>query len=502
MKFNQLTDNPAILQAIADKGYTEATDIQAEVIPIIRQGRDLIGQSQTGTGKTAAFAIPTIDKIDPQLKKPQVLILCPTRELAVQVAEEYQELARHSTITAMAVYGGDPIQKQIGLLKRGPQVVVGTPGRMMDHLRRKTIRFDHLHTIILDEADEMLKMGFREDIETILGDVHTETQRLLFSATMPKAILDITNEYLVNPEHVQIQRDSITTDTIKQQYVAVQKQYKRDVLYRLLDAKQPKRCLIFANTKKMVDEIIQGLQDRGYIAERIHGDMKQEMRIATLKQFNRGSIQILVATDVAARGLDIEEVDLVINYDMPDSDEYYVHRIGRSGRAGNIGESITILTYKEQYKLKDIEKYIDKKVEHIQVPTLKRLNEIKVENFIKNTLIDIEEEDYTEYKPIIDRLKREDVPMELVVASLLKDSLRLHEMLGEQDLNDHSFGKPKQRSKGDYASKSPAKKTRYDKPYREGDRDKREARGTTGGKREYGKKKDFRETPFWKNKTK
>lgn len=461
MKFNELTNHPAILQGIADKGYTQATDIQEKVIPIIQRGRDLIGQSQTGTGKTAAFAIPTLEQVDPELRKPQILILCPTRELAVQVAREYQELAKFTQILAMAVYGGDPIQKQIGLLKRGPQIVVGTPGRMMDHLRRRTIRFDHLRTIILDEADEMLKMGFREDIETILQDVHTQTQRLLFSATMPKPILDITQEYLVDPEYVKIERDSITTDTIKQQYVAIQKPYKQDVLYRLLDAKNPKRCLIFCNTKKMVDEIIQGLQERGYVAERIHGDMKQEMRIATLRQFNRGSIQILVATDVAARGLDIEKVELVINYDMPDSDEYYVHRIGRSGRAGNLGESITILTNKEHQKLRDIERYIDKKVEQIQVPTLKRLNEIKVDNFIKSTLSSLEDEDLSEYAPIIERIKREDVSMELVLASLLKDSLQLHELLDERDLNDHSFGKPRQRSKGNYSSKGNQKKKRY-----------------------------------------
>ncbi|HHT20221.1 MAG TPA: DEAD/DEAH box helicase [Tissierellia bacterium] len=493
MNFNELTSNSAILQAIEDKGYTEATDIQARVIPIIRDGKDLIGQSQTGTGKTAAFAIPTIEKIDPELKKPQVLILCPTRELAVQVAGEYQELAKHTPITALAVYGGDPIQKQIGLLKRGPQVVVGTPGRMMDHLRRKTIQFDYLHTIILDEADEMLNMGFREDIETILQDVSTKTQRLLFSATMPKAILDITHEYLIDPARVQIEPTSITTDTVKQQYVAVQKRYKQDVLYRLLDAKQPRRCLIFCNTKKMVDDIIVGLQDRGYIAERIHGDMKQEMRIATLRQFNRGSIQILVATDVAARGLDIEEVDLVINYDMPQSDEYYVHRIGRSGRAGRIGESITILTYKEHSKLKELERFIDKKVEQIQVPSLKRLNEIKVDNFIEDIVQKVEDEDYSEYQPVIDRLKDSGAPLELVVAALLKDSLQLHDQMAEQDLNDHTFGKPRgsfrdrKKTPGNRQRQADARKKGYDKRKR-----------NTGGP----KKKDFRDTPFWKKQAK
>lgn len=486
MKFSELTDNAAILKAVTDKGYTEPTEIQARVIPIIRTGRDLIGQSQTGTGKTAAFAIPTIEKIDPELKKPQVLILCPTRELAVQVAGEYQELAQHTPITALAVYGGDPIQRQIGLLKRGPQVVVGTPGRMMDHLRRKTIRFDYLHTIILDEADEMLNMGFREDIETILQDVSTETQRLLFSATMPKAIRDITHKFLVDPENVQIEPDSITTDTVKQQYVAVQKRYKKDVLYRLLDAKQPKRCLIFCNTKKMVDDIIVGLQDLGYIAERIHGDMKQEMRIATLRQFNRGSIQILVATDVAARGLDIEEVDLVINYDMPQSDEYYVHRIGRSGRAGRVGESITILTYNDHAKLKDLERFIDKKVEQIKVPSIKRLNEIKVELFIEDILQKIADEDYSDYLPVIERLRESGASFELVVAALIKDSLQLQDQMVEQDLNDHTFGKPRaakrNRQKQGQGRKKPSDKSKR------------------GGR--YDNKKDFRETPFWKKQGK
>lgn len=498
MNFYELTQNPFLQKAIEKKGYEEATEIQEKVIPLIQNGVDIIGQSQTGTGKTAAFAIPTLEKIQDDLKA-QILILTPTRELAVQVADEYNDLAQFMRgVKALAVFGGDPIQRQIQKLKDNPQIIVGTPGRLMDHMRRRTIRFDNLHTIILDEADEMLRMGFREDIEEILKDVHTDTQRLLFSATMPKAILDITHQFLSDPAHVQIKRDSVTVDTIKQQYVAIQKPYKQDVLYRLLDAKQPKRCLVFCNTKKMVDEIIQGLQDRGYIAERIHGDMKQEQRMSTLKQFNRGSIQILVATDVAARGLDIEHVDLVINYDLPDSDEYYVHRIGRSGRAGNIGESITILTYKEHDKLRELEKFIDKKVERIQVPSLKRLNELKVEHFIKNLLLDVQENDYIEYADIIRKLQDEGIAMELIVASLLKDALRLHEQVDERDLNDYSFGKPKQKGRGrtpygekkSFGDKKPYAK-RGDKPYPKRDQKRKEYGGKDFGRKPKREKKSY-----------
>lgn len=478
MTFKKLTDHPDLLRAIEDKNFEFATDIQTQVIPVIQDGKDLIGQSQTGTGKTAAFAIPILEKIDPDLHKPQVIILTPTRELAVQVADEINDLARHMQgLRATAVYGGDPIQKQILLLKKGPQIVVGTPGRTMDHLRRRTIRFNHLHTIILDEADEMLKMGFREDIETILEDVTTDTQRLLFSATMPKAILEIAEHYLVNPVHVAIKPSSITTDTIAQKYVAIQKRDKVDVLYRLLDAKQPNRCLIFCNTKKMVDDLIIGLQERGHIAERIHGDMRQEQRMKVLRQFNKGSISILVATDVAARGLDIQSVDLVINYDLPDSEEYYVHRIGRSGRAGNAGESITILTYKDRESLKQLETFIGKKVEPMQVPSLKRVNELKVEQFVDDLLSTEEDIDVDAYKPIIARLKSTGLRMDEIVVLLLKNALNLHELYDERDLNDHEFLTPR-------SNKNKRNNRRY-----EDDRSKKPYRRKKGSNKNIGKKK-------------
>lgn len=484
MTFRKLTDHPELLRAIDEKNYEFATEIQEKVIPVIQEGQDLIGQSQTGTGKTAAFAIPILEKIDPELRKPQVIILTPTRELAVQVADEINELAGYMDgVRANAVYGGDPIQKQIMLLKKGPQIVVGTPGRTMDHLRRRTIRFDHLHTIILDEADEMLKMGFREDIETILEDVTTETQRLLFSATMPKAILEITENYLVNPVHITVKPTSVTTDTISQKYVAIQKKYKEDVLYRLLDAKSPNRCIVFCNTKKMVDDLIVGLQERGYIAERIHGDMRQEQRMKVLSQFNKGTVTILVATDVAARGLDIKAVDLVINYDLPDSEEYYVHRIGRSGRAGNVGESITILTYRDRESLKQLENFIGKKVEPMQVPSLRRLNEMKVEQFVDNLLSTEENIDVDQFRPIINRLKSTGLRMDEIVALLIKNSLNLHEMYDERDLNDHEFLTPRSKKKN---SNSKTAKS----PYKRDDRDSFKHKGRRKSfKKQGGKKK-------------
>lgn len=449
MKFNEIIENQDILKAIEDMGFVKPTEIQEKSLELIGQGVDVIGQSQTGTGKTAAFTIPVLDKIDLTIRKPQVLILCPTRELCVQVAGEFRKISKYmSGIRTVAVYGGEPIYKQITALKKGANVIVGTPGRLIDHMNRRTIRFDDMHTIILDEADEMLKMGFREDIELVMGEMNDESQRIMFSATMPKAIIELARKYLRDPENIKIKSKGLTTSTVVQQYCAVKGRYKNEALYRLLDAKAPERCIVFCNTKKMVDEITDALQGRNYWSDKIHGDLKQELRLAVLHKFNGGVINVLVATDVAARGLDIQNVDLVINYDIPEKEDYYVHRIGRSGRAGKAGESITIASARDRMKLHNIEHYIKKKIDKIPVPSVHEVNNNKMERFIDNLMESMDQDVLDHYEPIIHKIEAKGYSVELLAASLLKDSLTLHELVEDTDLNDHNFGRSRNRGEG------------------------------------------------------
>ncbi len=449
MNFEEIVSNSNILRAIQDMGYETPTEIQVEGIALINKGVDVIGQSQTGTGKTAAFSIPVLEKVDPSVSKPQVLILCPTRELSVQVAGEIRKLTKYTPgIKTLAVYGGEPIYKQITALKKGVQVIVGTPGRLIDHINRRTIRFESLHTVIMDEADEMLKMGFREDIELILGNVDTDPQKIMFSATMPREIKDLANRYLDQPQNIKIASKGLTTSTVIQQYCAVKSRYKEEALYRLLDAKSPERCIVFCNTKRMVDQITDGLQNNGYWSDKIHGDLKQELRLAVLKKFNTGVLTVLVATDVAARGLDIQNVDLVINFDVPEKEDYYVHRIGRSGRAGRPGESITLASSSDRMRLFAIERYIKKKIDKIAIPSIKEVNESKMESFIDQLMEKMDEDILDNYEPIVERIKNKGYSVDVLAAVLLKDALTLHEKVQESDLNDHNFNKPKQGREG------------------------------------------------------
>lgn len=442
MEFEKLITNPSILRAITDMGYETPTEIQYKSISCIREGGDLIGQSQTGTGKTAAFTIPVLEKVNPENRETQVLILCPTRELSVQVAGEFRKISKYmSGIKTVPVYGGEPIYKQIMELKRGAQIIVGTPGRLIDHINRRTIKFNSLHTIIMDEADEMLKMGFKEDIELILGSVDTDPQKIMFSATMPKPILDLTKKYLVDPTNIKIQSTGLTTSTVIQQYCAVKSKYKNEALFRLLAAKAPERCIVFCNTKKMVDDITDALQEKGFWSEKIHGDLKQELRMSVLHKFNAGVLNILVATDVAARGLDIQNVDLVVNYDVPEKEDYYVHRIGRSGRAGKPGESITLASASDRIRLHAIEHYIKKKIDKIAVPSVQEVNDRKMENFIDNLMESMDQDILDHYEPIIHKIEAKGYSVELLAATLLKDALTLHEMVEEQDINDYNFNK-------------------------------------------------------------
>ena len=334
VRFDELELQPQILRGIKAMGFEEATPIQSQAIPVVMSGSDVIGQAQTGTGKTAAFGIPILQTVDPSNKKTQVIILSPTRELAIQVADEIRALAKYMHgVKVLPVYGGQEISKQIRSLKGGAQIIIGTPGRVMDHLRRRTIRCDHVNKIVLDEADEMLNMGFREDIETILEYIPEPHQTILFSATMPKPILEITKKYQKDAVTIKVVKKELTVPSIDQFYYDVKRKEKIDVLSRLLDYYDPKLSLVFCNTKRKVDELTNELQGRGYFAEGLHGDMKQSQRDRVMNNFRKGKTDILVATDVAARGIDVDDVEAVFNYDIPQDDEYYVHRIGRTGRA-------------------------------------------------------------------------------------------------------------------------------------------------------------------------
>ena len=444
MKFHELVTNPKLLRAIKEMGYEEATPIQEAVIPMIAGGGDVIARSQTGTGKTAAFSIPVLDKIDENLSRPQVLILCPTRELAVQVAGEIRKLLSFShNIKVLPVYGGEPIYKQIMALKKGVQVIVGTPGRIMDHMERKTLRFSEVHTVILDEADEMLKMGFREDIEFILTAVPAEVQKLLFSATMPAEIIELAGKYLKEPGEVKIEASGITTDTVLQSYCAVKKELKPEALFRILDDKSPERCMVFCNTKKMVDEITDALQERGFWGDKIHGDLKQELRMGVLEKFNKGILHILVCTDVAARGLDIQNVDLVVNYDVPDKEEYYVHRIGRSGRAGKAGESITIVTRPDRIRFRNVEIYIQKKIERMEIPSRVEVREKQITRFTENLLSNMETELLYDYEEMVEKLQAKGYSAKQIAAALLRQTLAVEAADEERDVNDYRFDAPK-----------------------------------------------------------
>lgn len=384
MRFEELNLSTPLLEAVAQLDFTEMTEIQEKAIPLLLEGRDVIGKSNTGTGKTAAFSIPILEQMGqlPQEERRSVcaLILCPTRELAMQACDEIRKFARfQKQVKPVAVYGGASMERQIYQLKNGANLVVGTPGRVLDHLRRRTLKLDNLKTIVLDEADEMLNMGFREDIESVLAQIPEERQTVLFSATMPPAILAITKQYQKEPVLVQIQSAHRTVDAIAQFSVSVPMGRKTDALQLLLLSKQPKSAMIFCNTKKMVDELTEALCLRGFSAAGLHGDMKQLQRTQVMNGFKSGRNTILIATDVAARGIDVKGVDAVFNYDLPQDHEYYIHRIGRTGRAGKTGAAYNILSgRKQEMEMREISRYTKADITEIPVPTSKELRSAAV----------------------------------------------------------------------------------------------------------------------------
>ncbi|MCM2996780.1 DEAD/DEAH box helicase [Paenibacillus rhizosphaerae] len=416
--FAELGLEPKVLQAITELGFEEATPIQAQSIPIAMSGRDMIGQAQTGTGKTAAFGIPLINKISKDTDKIVALIMTPTRELAIQVAEEIGKLTRFKGIGSLPIYGGQDIGRQIRALKKKPQIIIGTPGRLLDHINRKTIRLDDVETVILDEADEMLDMGFMEDIQTILKLVPEERQTMLFSATMPPNIQKLAQQFLKNPEHVSVIPKQVSAPLIDQAYIEVPERQKFEALSRLIDMESPELAIVFGRTKRRVDELAEALQKRGYSADGLHGDLSQNQRDTVMRKFRDGSIDVLVATDVAARGLDVSGVTHVVNFDLPQDPESYVHRIGRTGRAGKEGTAWTFVTPREMDHLHLIERVTRHRIPRKPLPTLAEAIEGKQRVTAERLLETVEKGELNEYKGLAIQLLEQYDSVQLLSAAL------------------------------------------------------------------------------------
>jgi ATP-dependent RNA helicase DeaD len=419
MNFNEFNLTNKLVQSIQQAGFVEPTEIQEKCIPLILQNTDLIGQSQTCTGKTAAFAIPIIEKLmHSDNKKTKALIVCPTRELAIQITQHIRVFTSViEDIRTVTVYGGQSISQQIFDLKKGADIIVGTPGRILDHLRRKTIRLNDIEYLVLDEADEMLQMGFKEDIETILSQITRDHQTSLFSATMPQSILDITSKYLNHATHVNIKATQKNIDAIEQLVYEVNSTDKTELLMQLLAVHQPRQAMIFCNTKKMVDDLAILVQKSGFNCASLHGDMRQEMRTAIMSKFKNNQVELLIATDVAARGIDVDSLDIVVNYDLPQDDEYYIHRIGRTGRAGQSGKAITLVTPRDARSFRYLVKDQNLSITLMPLPTQLELDSIlatKIQKLIfknkdlSSTNLDLAENLLSKYDP------------QIVVAALLE----------------------------------------------------------------------------------
>ena len=441
-EFSGLGLNESVLRAVIELGYESPSPIQAQAIPLLLKGYDLVGQAQTGTGKTAAFALPLLSRINLKIKSPQVLVLTPTRELAIQVAEAFQGYAAHlKNFHIVPIYGGQSYTGQLRQLKRGVQVVVGTPGRVMDHMRRGTLNLDALSTLVLDEADEMLRMGFLDDVEWILEQTPNERQIALFSATMPTAIRKISKKYLRNPQEVTIKTRTSTVETTNQRYWMVSGHHKLDALTRILEAEIFDAILIFVRTKVSTAELSEKLEARGYASEPLNGDIRQRQRELTIERLKSGKINILVATDVAARGLDVDRISHVINYDIPYDTEGYVHRIGRTGRMGKKGEAIMFVAPREKRLLHAIEKSTNQKIELMKLPTAADINVKRIERFKDMITQTLDSDDLDQYAQIIDQYRIDTNVPSLEIAAALAKLLQGDNPLLLKHKNDTTFDK-------------------------------------------------------------
>jgi ATP-dependent RNA helicase DeaD len=406
--FTELGLSEELLKAIDKLGFEQAAPIQAAAIPLLMAGKDIVGQSQTGSGKTAAFGIPAVEKVDPNQRAVQVLVLCPTRELAIQVSEEIHKLALFKRgIHALPIYGGQSYERQFYGLKQGAQIVIGTPGRIMDHMRRGTLRLGTVKFVILDEADVMLNMGFRDDIETILKDAPKERQTVFFSATMPRPIRDLIEKYARDPQNVKIEQKAMTVPTVEQVYYEVDRRFKIELLTRLIDIHDLKLGIIFCNTKRMVDDLVDHLEAAGYQADRLHGDMTQTMRDRVMNKFRKSGLEFLVATDVAARGIDVDDVEVVFNYDLPYDGEDYVHRIGRTGRAGRSGRAISFVSGRELFQIRNIERYTNTRIHRARIPTEAEVEEARENVFLGKLRATLQSGEFKKQDHLIERLLEE-----------------------------------------------------------------------------------------------
>ena len=425
MLFKDLGLSPEVLEAVESVGYSEATPIQSQTIPILLTGKDLTGQAQTGTGKTAAFGIPAIERVDISINQTQSLILCPTRELALQVATELKKLAKFKKgLRVLAVYGGESIERQIKDLKFGAHIVVGTPGRIIDHLDRKTLNASNIRQIILDEADEMLNMGFREDIELILTRLPEDRQTVLFSATLAPPILALAKRFQNNPEIIKVERKELTISTVEQFYYIVRNAQKTEIVTQIIDLNNLQLMLIFCNTKRKVEEVTDELKAYGHNPISLHGDKTQRDRTEVMNKFRKGVANILVATDVAARGIDVSGVDAVINYDVPLDIENYVHRIGRTGRAGQLGKSFTLVTNDEKYKLRDIERYTKASIEKAETPTRAELVAYKKGKLATRIATELEKPNIEIWSNLLEEYKAQGITADQIAIALLSKEMK------------------------------------------------------------------------------
>lgn len=502
MKFEDISISEKIKKGLREMGFEDMTPIQEQAIPLFLEGRDVLGIARTGTGKTGAFGIPMIERIDGKNKSVQGLVLCPTRELALQAAEEISKMAKFVPgVEVLAVYGGTDIERQFRRLKKGVNIIVGTPGRVMDHMRRKTLKLDELKVLVLDEADEMLNMGFREDIEFVCDHIDHEVQTALFSATMADEIREITENYQDNAEYIAVQQEEMTVPEIKQMYYSVKGREKDTSICRLIDYIAPKRALIFCNTKRKVDELTLTLKAKGYSAEALHGDLSQHQRDRVMNLFRQGKLELLLATDVAARGIDVDDVDVVFNYDMPQDMEYYVHRIGRTGRAGKSGRAISLITPRERYKIDSLEEYCNTKIRERNMPTAESALHMKSIRKINDALEFCREFDLEPFMRIVYQICMEEKLDSLqIAAALLRTQLGEIEQAPKQkknsdtrkskkskeknaQLHEKGEGSKKKKSKGKQSKKNASpSRVKHDK-YRDKAQKNRDEKGRGNGRK-------------------
>ena len=462
--FRDLALIEPLLKALDDVGYETPSPIQAQVIPYMLQGKDVLGQAQTGTGKTAAFALPILSRIDLRQKDPQVLVLAPTRELAIQVAEAFQRYAAHlKGFHVLPIYGGQDYSTQLRQLKRGAHVVVGTPGRVMDHMRKGTLNLDTLKVLVLDEADEMLRMGFIDDVEWVLEQTPDDIQIALFSATMPSIIRKIAQEYLTNPEQITIKVTTASAENIRQRFWLVSGVHKLDALTRILEAETFDGMIIFVRTKTATIELAEKLEARGYSAAAINGDMSQTLRERTIAHLKNGKLDILIATDVAARGLDVDRITHVVNYDIPYDTESYVHRIGRTGRAGRSGDAILFISPRERKLLGNIEKATKQKIEEMGLPSTEVINNKRISRFKQNITDTLASEELSFFSQLIEQFQQEHNVSALEIAAALAKLVQGDTPLLMQNLPKKTFDSREDRPQRDRDDRS----NRVDRPRRE-----------------------------------